>query len=130
MKHGYFEICFVEFVSNVPAKWTEFPSLLNIGVRMNTREPKASNQGKRLLGDFDTVVRLRRIHRQPGASQYKESLIRLRDAAMTKEDHALWATHDLDDDDTFDLTPEQRSYIEQKVPHLFAENQFAGQRNG
>ena len=26
-----------------------------------------------------TVVRLRRIHRQPGASVYKESLIRLRD---------------------------------------------------
>ena len=64
-------------------------SLLNTNVHMNTREQKSSNQGRRLLEAFDTVVRLRRIHRQPGASQYKESLIRLRDAAMTKDDHAL-----------------------------------------
>ena len=78
---------------------------------------------------FDTVVRLRRIHRQPGASQYKESLIRLRDGTMTKEDHALWATHNLNDVDTCELTDEQRKYMEDNVPHLFAENMFAGCRN-
>ena len=41
-------------------------SLLNTNLHMNTREQKSSNQGRRLLEDFDTVVRLRRIHRQPG----------------------------------------------------------------
>ena len=46
--------------------------------------------GKRLFDRFTTVVRLRRIHRQAGASLYKESLIRLRDGAMTKEDWQQW----------------------------------------
>ena len=35
---------------------------------------------------------------------------------MTKEDHALWATHDLDDDETCNLTAEQRKYMEENVP--------------
>ena len=35
------------------------------------------------------VIRLRRIHRQKGADQYKESTMRLRDAAITAEDHLL-----------------------------------------
>ena len=51
--------------------------------------------GARLFKGFTQVLRLRRIHRQPGASLYKESLIRLRDAAHTKDDHALWQQHDL-----------------------------------
>ena len=53
------------------------------------------NLGARLLRNVSNVFRLRRIHRQAGASQYKESLLRLRDAAHTKEDVALWRTHDL-----------------------------------
>lgn len=51
---------------------------------------KDGNYGLRLFQTFDTVVRLRRTHRQPGASSYKESLIRTRDGAMTKEDPAEW----------------------------------------
>ena len=105
-------------------------SLVYDGTHSGIREHKAANQGLRLLQLFDTVVRLRRVHRQPGACRYKESLIRLRDGAMTKEDHALWATHNLNDVDTCELTDEQRSYMEDKVPHLFAENAFAGVRNG
>ena len=90
---------------------------------------KRANHGLRLFDQFTTVVRLRRIHRQPGASTYKESLIRLRDGAMTKEDHALWSKHDLAADGcTF--TPQQRATLEGKVTHLFAENAGAGERNG
>ena len=86
--------------------------------------------GKRLFERFTTVVRLRRIHRQAGASRYKESLIRLRDGAMTKEDWRLWLEHDLADDDC-KLTREQRQFFEQgRVTHLFAENAGAGERNG
>ena len=86
--------------------------------------------GKRLFARFKTVVRLRRIHRQAGASHYKESLIRLRDGAMTKEDWQLWLTHDLADDGC-KLTRKQRQHFEQgPLTHLFAENAGAGERNG
>ena len=105
-------------------------SLVYDGTHEEIREHKAANQGLRLLRLFDTVVRLRRVHRQPGACPYKESLIRLRDGAMTKEDHALWAKHNLNDVETCDLSDEQRSYMENNVPHLFAENVYTGMRNG
>ena len=57
-------------------------SLLNTNNVHGAREDKLVNHGKRLLEKFTTVVRLRRIHRQPGVSLYKESLVRLRDAAV------------------------------------------------
>ena len=94
-------------------------SLLNTSVLRDVREQKSANQGLRLFKSFDTVVRLRRIHRQPGASLYKESLIRTRDGAMTKEDHALWKEHDLTDVDNCKLTTEERDAFN-KLPHLFA----------
>ena len=48
------------------------------------------NVGLRLFQGIRNVIRLRRIHRQVGQSSYKESLLRLRDLAHTKEDVALW----------------------------------------
>ena len=104
-------------------------SLLNANVVHDAREQKDANHGLRIFHAFDTVVRLRRIHRQPGASTYKESLIRTRDGAMTKEDHAEWKTHDLSDP-ACTLTEKERAYFEEDTPHLFAENALAGQRNG
>ncbi len=47
---------------------------------------------------------------------------------MTKEDHALWATHDLAAD-SCELTQAERSKFED-VTHLFADNAGAGDRNG
>jgi hypothetical protein len=104
-------------------------SLLNSDPERHGREQKTANHGKRLFLAFDTVVRLRRIHRQPGASQYKESLIRTRDGAMTKDDHELWAQHNLTDADACTLTEAQRVAFN-RLPHLFAENAGAGERNG
>ena len=78
-------------------------SLLNTSNVHDAREQKLLNHGKRLLQKFTTVVRLRRIHRQPGVSPYKESLIRLRDAAMTEEDHELWRQHNLETEVGLDL---------------------------
>ncbi len=104
-------------------------SLLNSDAERHGREQKTANHGKRLFREFDTVVRLRRIHRQPGASQYKESLIRTRDGAMTKDDHELWTQHNLTDADACDLSTEQRISFN-RLPHLFAENAGAGERNG
>ena len=47
---------------------------------------------------------------------------------MTKEDHALWGTHDLAAD-ACALSQEDRARFE-GLTHLFAENAGAGERNG
>ena len=52
--------------------------------------------GRQTFQSFTQVVRLRCVHRLLGADQYKESTLRLRDAAITVEDHKLWKTHELD----------------------------------
>ena len=88
------------------------------------------NLGLRLFQQIRVVFRLRRIHRQVGQSLYKESLLRLRDAAHTKEDVQLWKSHDLTDLAACTLTVEERLFFEQKCVHLFCENRRAGQFNG
>ena len=52
--------------------------------------------GRQTFAQFEDVIRLRRIHRQKGVDAFKESTMRLRDAAITKEDYELWKTHELD----------------------------------
>ena len=52
--------------------------------------------GRQTFAQFEDVIRLRRIHRQKGVDPYKESTMRLRDAAITHEDYELWKTHELD----------------------------------
>ncbi len=113
----------------LPPTKAEQYSLIGTKDMQGTHSARA-NLGKRLFQRFTKVVRLRRIHRQPGASAYKESLIRLRDAAMTKEDWALWQQHDLAEGPLCKLTRQQREKLEKDVTHLFAENAGAGQRNG
>ena len=100
------------------------PHLVAAGCRHKT-----ANLGQRLFASFQTVVRLRRIHRQPGASVYKESLIRLRDGAMTQDDHKLWRQHDLGSAECT-LDDAARKRFERDVSHLFSENAPAGARNG
>ena len=55
----------------------------------------AALSGRQTFATFEDVVRLRRIHRQKGVDALKESTMRLRDAAITKEDHELWNTHEI-----------------------------------
>ena len=52
--------------------------------------------GRQTFAQFEDVIRLRRIRRQTGVDAFKESTMRLRDVAITKEDHELWKTHELD----------------------------------
>ena len=66
-----------------PVKTPPSLSLLCPNPVHGSREFRMANLGMRLFEAFQTVVRLRRIHRQPGQSEYKESLIRLRDGAQT-----------------------------------------------
>ena len=106
-------------------------SLLNGQTIRGAREQAIANHGLRLFHNFDTVVRLRRIHRLKGASPYKDTLINLRDGAMSEADHALWATHDMSaGSQTCTLTAAERQVFEDEAVHLFAENAPAGARNG
>ena len=83
--------------------------------------------GQRLFAEFREVVRLRRVYRQKGASEFKDSTLRLRDAAMTVEDHALWASHDLSN---LNMDPTLRNILEDEALWLLAENRRTGEHNG
>ena len=83
--------------------------------------------GQRLFQSFKDVIRLRRVYRQKGASHYKESTLRLRDAAMSLQDHKLWSEHDLSH---AALEADVRTIAEQEALWLVTENKKAGERNG
>ena len=51
--------------------------------------------GQKRFLSFEDVIRLRRIHRIKGADPFKESTMRLRDAALTLQDHELWKQHEI-----------------------------------
>ena len=78
------------------------------------------NLGLRLFLGIKNVFRLRRIHRQVGQSAYKDSLLRVRDAAHTKEDVQLWQSHDLTSPSCA-LTPSERVAFEKERIHMFCE---------
>ena len=104
-------------------------TLLNGIVQSTGKDAMEVNLGSRLFRSISNVFRLRRIHRQAGASQYKESLLRLRDAAHTKEDVALWKSHDMTSPDCTLSAEEIRSFQRDRV-HLFCEKHRAGAFNG
>ena len=64
--------------------------------------PNSGLRGLALAGQksfrkhFDNVLRFKRIHRQKGADAFKDSTMRLRDAAMTVQDYELWKSHEVD----------------------------------
>ena len=113
-----------------PVAVTPERTLLNAKAKAGGQDRYEVNLGLRLFQSIRVVFRLRRIHRQVGQSAYKESLLRLRDAAHTKEDVALWKTHDLTDVSACTLSVEERKLFEQEGVHLFCENRRAGQFNG
>ena len=87
--------------------------------------------GRRIFSQFEQVLRLRRIHRQKGADPFKESTMRLRDAAQTKEDHDLWHTHSVDDCDSPDDAPWPGGEgLLKDALYLVADNTQAGRING
>ena len=113
-----------------PVAVTPERMLLNSQPKTAGQDRHDVNLGLRLFQNIRVVFRLRRIHRQVGQSVYKESLLRLRDAAHTKEDVALWKSHDLTDVSACTLSVEERKLFEQEGVHLFCENRRSGQFNG
>jgi hypothetical protein len=63
------------------------------------------------------MIRLRCIHRIRGADPFKESIMRLRDAAITVEDHQLWKTHEIDAQElsSTELWPEAGNLLEEAL---------------
>ena len=100
------------------------PEILRAG-----QDQSVGNLGLRLFRQIRAVFRLRRIHRQTGQSHYKDSLLRLRDAAHTKEDVDLWRTHDLSST-ACALSVQERQDMSKTAVHLFCENRRAGEFNG
>ena len=87
--------------------------------------------GRQVFNTFEDVIRLRRIYRQKGVDAFKDSTMRLRDAAITTEDYALWKTHEVDD-----VSPEAQcpwpggEHLLREAVLLVPENASAGKING
>ena len=87
--------------------------------------------GQKLFRAFTEVLRLKRIHRQKGADVFKESTMRLRDAAITLEDYELWKEHELDSIDPAQSAPwEGGEKLLATGLTLVATNKQAGTLNG
>lgn len=86
-----------DFAQLPPVMATSLLSGMPIVERHNSGLRGLAMAGQRSFRrDFSHVLRFRRIHRQKGADAFKESTMRLRDAAMTVADYDLWKTHELD----------------------------------
>ena len=96
--------------------------MLNQAALQSGKGAAEVNLGGRLFHSIRNVFRLRRIHRQAGQSVYKESLLRIRDGAHTKEDVALWQSHDLTHPSCTSSVAERRVFEKERV-HLFCETQ-------
>ena len=83
--------------------------------------------GRRRFDEVDACVRLRVVYRQGEPCPFKESIMRLRDGAMTHADYNLWKTHDIMDTANCDEDIARRA---DGFLWLCAENADAGARNG
>ncbi len=77
------------------------------------------------------MIRLRRIHRIQGADPFKESTMRLRDAAISVEDTSLWKQHEVESlEDDSAITWEGGENLLEEALCLVADNAQAGRING
>ena len=87
-----------------------------------------AHQGQRRFREFRIVIRLRRLYRQRKADAYRDSIARLRDAACSVEDHELWKTHELPNDEP--PTWEGSDNLLDQALVLVVENEMCGRLNG
>ena len=123
-------LCMGDFAQLPPIKATSLlrGSRVEEGVRSGLRH--RAMQGRLRFEHFmKQVIRLRRIHRQKGADEYKETTMRLRDAAITAEDHLLWQQHVLSSTET-EPTWEGGEGLQKTGLVLVAQNAIAGRVNG
>ena len=87
--------------------------------------------GRQTFEQFQEVIRLRVIHRILGADPFKESTMRLRDAAITVEDYHLWKSHEIESlkPSCTKLWPEAEGLLSEALV-LVTDNAQAGRING
>ena len=117
--------------------FAQLPPILSTGLLKGSKVEESQNSpkrnkaiaGQRRFHDATYVIRLRRIHRQVGADPFKETTMRLRDAAMTVEDHELWQQHEMT---ATSGTPawEDSENLEERAVHLCVERGVCGRING
>ena len=90
--------------------------------------------GRQTFAQFEDVIRLRRIHRILGKDPYKETTMRLRDAAITLEDYMLWKSHEIEslepDDDSSEPLWQDAENLLRDALVLVTDNAQAGRING
>ena len=122
-------LCMGDFAQLPPVR----ASTLLPGVPLDERKASGLRghalTGRTRFADFTTVIRLRRIHRQQKADDFKSSTIRLRDGAMSDKDYELWQSHVLLSD-TVQPSWEGAADLQEKAIVLVAENEMAGRVNG
>ena len=119
--------------------FAQLPPVLSTLLLMGTPIQDAKKSGLRALAlsgrktfaEFRNVIRLRRIHRIQGADPYKESTMRLRDAAITIDDYKLWKDHEIEASDaTSSISWTDGEALLRECLCLVADNAQAGRING
>ena len=91
--------------------------------------------GRQTFDQFEDVLRLRRIHRILGQDPFKETTMRLRDAAITVEDHILWKSHEVESLEPDSVSSSESSWLGngdllREALVLVTDNAQAGAING
>ena len=93
---GFGVVCMGDFAQLPPVLSTLLLTGSSILDAKNSRLRTYALTGRQRFKQFTDVIRLKRIHRIQGADAYKETTMRLRDAAITMEDYNLWREHEID----------------------------------
>ena len=124
-------VCMGDFAQLPPVLATSLLSGTPLQDSKNSGLRSFALAGRQLFQTFTHVVRLRRIHRIKAADHYKDSTMRLRDAAITVEDHKLWQEHEIDslEDPSVVSWPGGEGLLDVALC-LVADNAQAGRING
>jgi len=124
-------VCMGDFAQLPPVLATSLLSGTPLQDSKNSGLRSFALAGRQLFQTFTDVIRLRRIHRIKSADHYKDSTMRLRDAAITVEDHKLWQEHEIDslEDPSVVTWPGGEGLLDAALC-LVADNAQAGRING
>ena len=127
--YGNFGIVLVGDFGQIPPALAT--SLLGQTLQETSRSGLRSRaiQGQRRFQAFDHVICLKRIYRQKVEHAYKDSTIRLTDAACTPDDWKLWKSHEIQEDAALRSDIMGHDFLATAL-HLTIQNSVCGAING